>query len=41
MKGASAYISQKFWWDSDEDNPHDLLYSLLEDLKDRIETRTD
>ena len=41
MKGAGAYINQKFWWDSDEDNPHDLLYSLLEDLKDRIETRTD
>ena len=34
-------MDQKFWWDSDEDDPQNLIYSLLENLKDRIETRSD
>ena len=41
MIGKSAYMDQNFWWDSSEDNPQDLIYSLLENLKDRIETRAD
>ena len=34
-------MDQKFWWDSEEDNPQELIYSLLESLKDRVETRAD
>ncbi len=41
MKGKSAYMDQRFWWDSGEESPQDLIYSLLENLKDRIETRAD
>ena len=30
-----------FWWDSSEDNPHDAIYSLLENLDERLTTRVD
>ena len=41
MIGKSAYMDQKFWWDSGEEKPQELIYSLLESLKERIETRSD
>ena len=41
MKGASAYLPQRFWWDPGEEKPQDLIYSLLSNLEDRIETRAD
>ena len=37
----SLYLQEKFWWDSDVNNPEDLIDSLLDNLKQRIETRAD
>jgi len=41
MIGKSAYMDQKFWWEPEEENPQELIYSLLENLKERVETRAD
>ena len=37
----SLYLQEKFWWDSDVNNPEDLIDGLLDNLKKRIETRAD
>ena len=37
----SLYLQEKFWWDSDVNNPGDLIEGLLDNLKRRIETRAD
>ncbi len=37
----SLYLQEKFWWDSDVNNPEDLIEGLLDNLKRRIETRAD